>query len=276
MAYVGERALRTSGCIVIPRIPSTAMVANQTSMIGPNSRPSEPVPRRWTANSATMITRVIGITQPSIEDEIVSVPSTAESTEIAGVIMLSPKNSAAPNTPRPASTNFRRAGKLLPELADLRDQRHDPALALVVGPHHQADVLDGDDQRHRPEDQGDDAVDAVQRRLDGMRVTRVEGGLDRVDRAGADVAEHDAQRGDPERRLARGARCVGLHPRSLSPCQRAGARQMRSPAAHSSVGLRPARAATRSEASCPGAMFAVGSSPLRCAQATRACATALP
>ena len=57
-----------------------------------------------------MITRVIGITKLSIEDEIVSVPSTAESTEIAGVIMLSPKNSAAPNTPRPASTNFAAPG----------------------------------------------------------------------------------------------------------------------------------------------------------------------
>ena len=29
-------------------------------------------------------------------------PSTADSTDIAGVIMLSPKNSDAPNTPRPA------------------------------------------------------------------------------------------------------------------------------------------------------------------------------
>ncbi len=33
-------------------------------------------------------------------------PSTADITEIAGVIMLSPKNSAAPKTPTPASTNF--------------------------------------------------------------------------------------------------------------------------------------------------------------------------
>ena len=90
------------------------MVANQTSMIGPNRRPSGPVPCRWTMNRATMITRVIGITRGSIEDEIVSVPSTAESTEIAGVIMLSPKNSAAPNTPRPASRNFRRAGMTFP------------------------------------------------------------------------------------------------------------------------------------------------------------------
>jgi hypothetical protein len=31
-------------------------------------------------------------------------PSTADSTEIAGVIMLSPKNNAAPNNPAAAST----------------------------------------------------------------------------------------------------------------------------------------------------------------------------
>ncbi len=37
---------------------------------------------------------------------MVFVPSTAESTEIAGVIMLSPKKSAAPKTPSPASRNF--------------------------------------------------------------------------------------------------------------------------------------------------------------------------
>ena len=61
-----------------------------------------------------MIASVIGITKSSIEDEIVSVPSTAESTEIAGVIMLSAKNSAAPNTPTPASTNFIRAGSSFP------------------------------------------------------------------------------------------------------------------------------------------------------------------
>ena len=54
-----------------------------------------------------MIVTVIGTTRLSIEDEIVFVPSTAESTEIAGVIMLSPKNRAAPNTPRPAEQELR-------------------------------------------------------------------------------------------------------------------------------------------------------------------------
>ena len=91
---------------MIPRIPRTAIVTNQTSMTGPNLRPTEPVPSRWIAKSSTMIVTVIGITRLSIEDEMVFVPSTAESTEIAGVIMLSPKKSAAPKTPSPASRNF--------------------------------------------------------------------------------------------------------------------------------------------------------------------------
>ena len=82
------------------------MVVNQTSMTGPNTRPTAPLPRRCMAKRSTMIVTVIGTTYESIDDSIVLVPSTAESTEIAGVIMLSPKKRAAPNTPSPASRNF--------------------------------------------------------------------------------------------------------------------------------------------------------------------------
>jgi len=51
-----------------------------------------------------MITAVIGTTSSSSPGSTILRPSTADSTEIAGVIMLSPKNSAAPNTPRAASS----------------------------------------------------------------------------------------------------------------------------------------------------------------------------
>ena len=50
-----------------------------------------------------MITAVIGTMKSSNSGSMTLRPSTAESTEIAGVIMLSPKNSAAPNRPRAAS-----------------------------------------------------------------------------------------------------------------------------------------------------------------------------
>ncbi len=82
------------------------MVANQTSMIGPNILPTAPLPSLCRRKRTTMIVTVIGITRLSIDDEMVLVPSTAERTEIAGVIMLSPKKRAAPNTPRPASMNL--------------------------------------------------------------------------------------------------------------------------------------------------------------------------
>ena len=76
-----------------------------------------------------MIVTVIGTTRLSIDGSIVLVPSTAESTEIAGVIMLSPKKRAAPNTPRPAEQELGPPADPIPDLTDLRDQGHDPPLA---------------------------------------------------------------------------------------------------------------------------------------------------
>ncbi len=49
-----------------------------------------------------MITAVIGTTKSSKSGSMTLSPSTDDSTEIAGVIMLSPKNSAAPNRPSAA------------------------------------------------------------------------------------------------------------------------------------------------------------------------------
>jgi hypothetical protein len=48
------------------------------------------VPKRWIANSPARMASAIGTTSVSIEGETTSRPSTAESTEIAGVIMPSP------------------------------------------------------------------------------------------------------------------------------------------------------------------------------------------
>ena len=100
---MGESARSTSGCIVIPRMPRAAIVVNQRTMIGPNIRPTAPVPSLCTAKRTTMIVAVIGTMKLSSDGSITFTPSTAESTEIAGVIMLSPMNSAAPKTPSPAS-----------------------------------------------------------------------------------------------------------------------------------------------------------------------------
>jgi hypothetical protein len=71
---------------------------------GPNMRPTAAVPTRWNANSTAMMTAVIGTTRLSSDGSTTLSPSTADSTEIAGVIMLSPKNSDAPKIPNAAST----------------------------------------------------------------------------------------------------------------------------------------------------------------------------
>ncbi len=105
-AYVGERAARIPGCEPIPPRPQAAITVNHTSITGPNRRPTAAVPTRWPANSSTMITAVIGTTRWPSDGCTTFSPSTADSTEIAGVIMLSPKNSEAPKMPSAASASF--------------------------------------------------------------------------------------------------------------------------------------------------------------------------
>ncbi len=42
--YVGDRALMIEGFLTMPLMPAPAIAANQTSITGPNSRPTMPVP----------------------------------------------------------------------------------------------------------------------------------------------------------------------------------------------------------------------------------------
>ena len=66
------------------------MTTNQTSMIGPKARPIAAVPSGCTANSATRIATRRRQTHAVSAGAICSTPSSAESTEIAGVIAPSP------------------------------------------------------------------------------------------------------------------------------------------------------------------------------------------
>ena len=97
-------ARRICGCIVMPHIPSAAIAMNQTTITGPKNRPTVSVPLRCMANSAAMTAAVMGRTRSANSGPSTFMPSTAESTEMAGVIMLSPKNSATPRMPTPVST----------------------------------------------------------------------------------------------------------------------------------------------------------------------------
>ncbi len=65
------------------------MATNQTTITGPNSRPTLPVPRYCSANNPTRMTSVIGTTRFATPGVSLS-PSTAERTEIAGVMTPSP------------------------------------------------------------------------------------------------------------------------------------------------------------------------------------------
>ena len=87
--------------------PSTAIVANHTTITGPNSRPTAPVPKRWMANRPIKIATEIGTTAESSPGLTNSMPSTAESTLIAGVIIPSPNSSAVPNNPSRSNNPLR-------------------------------------------------------------------------------------------------------------------------------------------------------------------------
>ena len=72
-----------------------------------------------------------------------------------------------------------------------RQQRHDAALPAVVGAQHEAHVLERHHDHQRPEDRRDASQDVLRGERDA--VLRIEGLLDGVERARADVAVHHAQ-----------------------------------------------------------------------------------
>ena len=70
-------------------MPAAASAANHSPMTGANSRPTAVVPWRWIANRPLATAIVQG---RMIDDKLgaaTSMPSTADSTEIAGVIIPS-------------------------------------------------------------------------------------------------------------------------------------------------------------------------------------------
>ena len=68
------------------------------------------------------------------------IPSTAPSTEIAGVMTPSPYRSAAPNSPKRMST--RRVARQIALGMQQGQQRHDAAFAPVIRPHDDGQVLE--------------------------------------------------------------------------------------------------------------------------------------
>ena len=87
--------------------------------------------------------------------------------------------------------------------AQERHQGEDAALAVVIDGHGDGDVFDRRDQEQGPDHQRQDAEDALRC---GVAVEIVEGGFQRVERAGADIAEHDAECRHTHRRDSRWTR----------------------------------------------------------------------
>src|SRR5207248_368476 len=173
-----DRAASTPGCRMISPSPSTPMTPNQTSITGPNIAPMRAVPRLCTRNKPIRITSVTGITHEASVGAAISSPSTAESTETAGVRP-------------PAAVHERHQGEHAP-------------FALVVRPDDDDVVLDRDDDQQGPEHEREYAEHVARR--DGDAVRPGERVANRVQRARPDVAVHDAQRGECERREITAAR----------------------------------------------------------------------
>ncbi len=80
---------------------------------------------------------------------------------------------------------------------DQREEREDAAFAAVVGSHHEGEVLQGDDDEERPEDERENAVDVLGCRSDG--VGTMEAFSKSVERARPDVAVDHSESAERER-----------------------------------------------------------------------------
>jgi len=87
---VGESAFSIAGSELSWPMPAAVSTTNQTIITGPNARPMYSVPNFWAEKRTTRIAIVIGTTNSSRPGAATSTPSTADSTEMAGVIMPSP------------------------------------------------------------------------------------------------------------------------------------------------------------------------------------------
>ena len=202
----------TIGFATMCGMPSSAMVRNQRIMIGPKTVPRPPVPRCCMTNSAIRMTTVIGTTKGSNTCVATPSPSTALSTEMAGVIMPSPYSSAAPNRP----DRHQRRMRAPPALgADQRDQRQDAAFPAVVGPHHEQQVLDRDGDDERPEDQREDTDDVLRATPESHARPRSTRAARRADSCRCRRRRHRVQRGSGMRR---GTVLVGSMWKLRCPC----------------------------------------------------------
>ena len=82
--------MTTSGCTTIWLSPAAAIAANHSTVMGPKSLPTLPVPKRCAAKRQHRMTAATGTTTWASPGAATCRPSTADSTLMAGVISESP------------------------------------------------------------------------------------------------------------------------------------------------------------------------------------------
>ena len=196
-AQVGDSAWNTAGSLTTWLRPRSPITTNQTNRIGPNSHPIVPDPNRCRMNRPSRIATDSGTTRCASAGVATCTPWIAPSTEIAGVIMPSPKNSAAPKIPSvtssvPWTTLLRRSSAVSAMIPP------SPRLcARMMKPAYLIDTTIIRAQKIR------DAVPYTVAGGDVRRgLVRGEDGLIGVQRAGADVPVHDAERTQRHNRRA--------------------------------------------------------------------------
>ena len=162
---VGSSATSTPGSRTIQLTPITARIANQPSMTGPNTLPTEPVPCLWITNSPT---------------------STDEGDRQNGNLRIRCGHVQAfdgaqyryrgrdgavgrRTAPRPGCRASRKAscaGSARSVLTTRAVSASTPPSPLLSAFKHDRDVLEQDDENQRPEDQRQHAEDMLRRHRD--------------------------------------------------------------------------------------------------------------
>ena len=161
-------------------------------MIGPKSAPILPVPRRCAANSSSKTSTDIGTMNGCAALVQTSMPFYRRNHRYRGrnrAVAVQHRRPEEHEQGEGPQTQRRRCALWRHQL---RQQRERAALSVIVGAQHEANVLHADDDDERPKDQRKNA----QRRstCDGSGKLTGKALLERIERAGSDVAEDHAQR----------------------------------------------------------------------------------
>ena len=120
-------------------------------MTGPNTRPTLPVPRHWTANSRTITTTLIGSTYclQFGRRDLDALYGRQHRDRRRDDAVAEEQAGADDADQRQRTADARTDRHALRQ----RHQRQDAALAAIVGEQDEQDVFHRDDQYERPEDQ---------------------------------------------------------------------------------------------------------------------------